>query len=224
MIFEDLGVMPYRDAWALQEAAHERVASGGEETVFFVEHPPVITLGRRAGLEAHIITPADVLQKMGIEVVHSDRGGDVTFHGPGQIVVYPIVRLLDHHWSVGGYVRALQNIAVNTLARFNIAGRLDPSAIGVWVMKPDGVEAKVCALGVRVRRGVTLHGIALNVVTDLRYFDLIVPCGLAGRAVTSLRQVMQEKTPAMGAVKAAFRDEIERTLASVRAPGISGER
>src|SRR4029078_10830986 len=103
MVVEDLGTMRYRDAWAVQQRVHEKVLAGGEEHLLLVEHPPVITLGRRPGLAKNILAARDVLEKLGVDVVESDRGGDVTFHGPGQLVAYPIVRLADHKLSVGGY-------------------------------------------------------------------------------------------------------------------------
>ena len=107
MLVHDLGTLAYRDAWALQERVHADVVAGGEEQLLLVEHPPVITLGRRPGLSKNILAAADELEKAGVEVVESDRGGDVTFHGPGQLVAYPIVRLNDHRLCVGGYVRRL---------------------------------------------------------------------------------------------------------------------
>jgi len=107
MRIEDLGTMRYRDAWALQERVHEQVLGGEEERILFVEHPPVITFGRRAALERNLIASQEQLDRLGVEVVQSDRGGDITFHGPGQIVAYPIIRLNDHGLSFGGYVRRL---------------------------------------------------------------------------------------------------------------------
>lgn len=199
----DLGTMRYREAWALQERAHADVVAGGEERVLLVEHPPVITFGRRPGVEKNVIAPPEVLESRGVEVVPSDRGGDVTFHGPGQLVAYPIVRLIDHGLSVGGYVRALERAVIDALADLGVAARKDDCAVGVWAEDPShgGRLAKVCAIGVRVRQGTTLHGLALNVTTDLNYFDLIVPCGLAGRPVTSLRRLLGPAAPTMEAVK-----------------------
>src|SRR5687767_6762349 len=187
--------MPYRDAWALQEAAHAEVVDGAEERVLFVEHPPVITYGRRPGVERNVVASPDVLASRGVDVVPSDRGGDVTFHGPGQLVAYPIVRLIDHRLSVGEYVRALEHAVIATLAGFGVATRKDACAVGVWAEDGAGRMAKVCAIGVRVRKGVTLHGLALNVTTDLDFFDLIVPCGLVGRPVTSLQNLLGRKVP-----------------------------
>ncbi|MGA2498956.1 MAG: lipoyl(octanoyl) transferase LipB [Tepidisphaeraceae bacterium] len=210
MRFIDLGTSDYRPAWALQEAAVEEVAAGAEERVFLVEHTPVITLGRRAGLEKNVLAGADYLAGLGVDVVHSDRGGDVTFHGPGQLVVYPIIRLIDRKLTVGGYVRRMQEIVVATLADLDIASQLDPSAVGVWTRDGDRL-AKICALGVRVRRGITMHGIALNVATDLRYFDLINPCGL-GRPVTSIQRVLGTGAPGMERVKEAVRRRLAERL------------
>jgi len=197
----DLGLMAYREAWTRQEQAHQEVLEGGPERILLVEHPPVITLGRRAGGERHLIASAEQLKKLGVEVVQSDRGGDVTFHGPGQVVAYPIIRLVDHGLSVGGYVRALQEAVVEILEQWKIAAHLEPGAVGVWVKNERGEPAKICALGVRIRRGVSLHGIALNVRTELAYFDLIVPCGLTGRPVTSMEKLLGDETPEMDEMK-----------------------
>jgi lipoyl(octanoyl) transferase len=200
----DLGRMAYREAWGRQEEAHARVLAGVEELVFFVEHPPVVTLGRRPDVQRNLIATEQQLARLGVEVVQSDRGGDITFHGPGQLVVYPIIRLIDHHLSVGAYVRRLEEIVVAVLADLGITGRMDEAGIGVWVDDPRGAAAKICALGVRVRRGVSMHGIALNVTTDLNYFNLIVPCGLAGRPVTSIQSLLGQRTPGMDRVKQAM--------------------
>ncbi len=204
MLFLDLNTMPYREAWAEQERAQEAVLAGGEERVFFVEHPPVITYGRRPEGAKNLVAATDTLGQMGVEVVHSDRGGDITFHGPGQLVAYPIVRIADHRLSVGGYVRRLEDVVIETLAVFNVEGIKDPAAPGVWVRADSGELAKICALGVRIRRGVSMHGIALNVTTDLRYFNLIIPCGLPGRPVTSLEKLLGERCPTMPQVKTAL--------------------
>ena len=204
--------MPYKDAWAIQEAAHESVLAGGEERIFLVEHPPVITYGRRPGVDKNLIASADQLAGLGVEIVQSDRGGDITFHGPGQLVVYPIIRLADHHLSVSGYVHALEAIIIAALKEFGVPANTNSAAVGVWTMTDDKKapapflssgcsSAKVCAIGVRIRRGVTLHGLALNVSTNLRFFELIVPCGLQNRPVTSLQQLLGDRSPQMPRVK-----------------------
>jgi len=207
MIVEDLNLMGYRAAWERQERAHEAVVAGGEERLLLVEHPPVITFGRRAEAAAkNLVASAEQLKEMGVEVVESDRGGDITFHGPEQLVVYPIVKLNSHGLSVGGYVRKLEEVMIAALAKLGVEARKDPEAIGVWV---NG--KKICALGVRIKRGVSLHGVALNVTTDLRYFDLIVPCGLVGRGVTSLEKVLG-KAPAMEKVKRVVVERIKESF------------
>jgi lipoate-protein ligase B len=198
MLLTDLSLLPYRETWLLQEQAHARVAAGGPEELLLVEHPPVITFGRRT-TPHHLLASEQALKDRGVDLVQSDRGGDITFHGPGQLVAYPIIRLADHHLSVGAYVHTLQQALLETLAAFNIQAQLDPTAIGVWVN-----NAKIAALGVRVKKGVTLHGLALNVTTDLSYFNLIIPCGLQGRPVTSLLHLLGPATPTMPQVKQAL--------------------
>ena len=212
MIVEDLGLMAYRDAWRRQEEAHAGVLDGGEERLLLVEHPPVITYGRRPGVAKNVVASEAQLRQMGVEVVESDRGGDVTFHGPGQLVAYPIVRLIDHRLSVGAHVHRLEDAVIAALAAWGLKGVKDPTAVGIWV-EHRGAMNKVCALGVRIRRGVSMHGVALNVNADLRYFDLIVPCGLVGRGVTSLAQVMGEGCPDMGEAKRVVAEAITRTFA-----------
>lgn len=211
MIVQDLGQMGYRDAWAVQERAHAKVMAGGEERLFLVEHPPVITFGRRPGVGKHLLAAEQQLNEMGVEVVQSDRGGDITFHGPGQLVAYPIVRLADHQLSVSGYVHRLEAVVIDTLRTWGIAAHVDPQAVGVWVAD-GGEDRKICAIGVRIKRGVSLHGLALNVTTDLRYFELIVPCGLADRGVTSLARLTGERVPAMAAVKEALVEQFHKAF------------
>ncbi len=244
MRIDDLGILRYEPAWRMQEQAHEEVLNGREERILLVEHPPVITLGRRAGATAHLLASPEKLRLSQVEIMQSDRGGDITFHGPGQIVAYPIIRLNDHRLSVGGYVRRLEEAVVATLGEFRIVAGKDACAIGVWVGKsrssefgvrssgnantssspsaesraPNPDSAKICAIGVRVRRGVTMHGLALNVTTDLNYFKLIVPCGLAGRGVTSISELLGEKTPGMDAVKSALVRNLEARFRSDAAP------
>jgi lipoyl(octanoyl) transferase len=220
----DLQTMPYRAAWRQQEAAHAQVLAGGPARMFLVEHPPVVTFGRRPGQEKNVTASPELLAARGVDSVMSDRGGDVTFHGPGQLVCYPILRLTDFKLTVSGYVHLLENAIVDVLAEYGIASCADPAAVGVWTVPTDqnpktGTEsvskqtpspfsgeqaAKVCAIGVRIRRGVTMHGLALNVSTDLDFFSLIVPCGLAGRPVTSLSRQLGGRCPPMGDVKKAL--------------------
>lgn len=219
MQIHDLGQMAYRDAWALQERAHEEVVGGAEERIFFVEHPPVITYGRRPGVDQHLVATPEEIQEHSVEIVQSDRGGDITFHGPGQLVAYPIVRLADHGFSVSGYVHSLESAVIAMLAEMGITCHADRSAVGVWT-NDGGRDAKVCAIGVRIRRGVSLHGLALNVTTDLSAFQLIVPCGLVGRPVTSLQRLMGDKMPTMDAVKSALATHLI-TMLNQKAPTVT---
>jgi lipoyl(octanoyl) transferase len=214
----DLDTMPYRQAWKMQEKILDEVAEGGEERILLVEHPPVITFGRRAELSAaHLRVPREQLAKMNIDVVESDRGGDITYHGPGQIVAYPILRLADRRLSVGGYVHKLEDAVIDALAQLNIPGKKDNCAVGVWVDEHETL-AKICAIGVRIKRGVTMHGLALNVEPDLSHYDLIVPCGLECRPVTSLRRSMQLRSPSYLAVKQVLSSALLRHFAVEAAP------
>ena len=200
IVVNDLGQMAYRAAWDAQERVHQNVVAGGPETILIVEHPPVITLGRRAESIVNLIASPEELARRNIELVHSDRGGDITFHGPGQIVAYPIIRLADHGLSVSGYVHRLEAIVIATLAEIGIKSHADPKVVGVWT-DDGGHAAKICAIGVRIRRGVSLHGLALNVDIDLTSFAHIIPCGLENRAVTSIAKILGDKSPAIQTVK-----------------------
>jgi lipoyl(octanoyl) transferase len=208
----DLPLTPYREAWQLQESLHAEVLDGAEETLLLLEHPPVITTGRRvADAQKNLLAPPPLLAQLGVDVVESDRGGDITYHGPGQLVAYPIVRLADHGLSVSGYVHLLERIVIDTLAEFKVKAFTDPTAIGVWVRTESDDAAKICALGVRIKRGISLHGLALNVTTDLTHFDLINPCGL-GRPVTSLLAELGNRTPTIAEVKSAFARHMQSRL------------
>ncbi len=213
MIVEMHGNLPYRDAWSLQEQAHASVIAGGQEQILIVEHPPVITFGRRPGQEPHLIATESYLAERGVEVVQSDRGGDVTFHGPGQVVVYPIIRLADHKLSVGSYVHLLEKAVIDLLAECAIAAYADKAAVGVWTTHGGRPPAKICAIGVRIKRGVSMHGLALNVATDLSYFNLIVPCGLADGAVTSMQQLLCDAMPSIEEVKKRLTARLQQALA-----------
>jgi len=212
MRFVDLGKMSYRQAWQRQIEAHQHVAAGEEEVVFFVEHDPVITIGRRPGVIRNLIASEEELNRLGVEIVESDRGGDITFHGPGQLVVYPIIRLADHRLSVGGHVHHLEDIVIDTLKCLDILMAVkDPAAPGVWI-HDEGHLAKICAIGVRIRKGISMHGIALNVTTDLSYFDLIVPCGLAGRPATSLQKLRPDKDWNISEVRSLLQAQFQKKM------------
>src|SRR5436189_1092932 len=182
-----LGTIPYPEALALQRTlVEERRANRVGDTLLFVEHPHVLTLGVRGdGGRSHILATPDALAARGVEVHETGRGGDITYHGPGQIVGYPIVDLKPDRCDVHKYVRDLEEVLIRTAAEYGIdAGRVD-GLTGVWV----GRE-KLAAIGVRIARWVTSHGFALNVTTDLEYFKLIVPCGIGDRSVTSLATLL----------------------------------
>ncbi len=175
--------LSYGEALALQEQLFQSLtteSAPAEDALILLEHPHTITLGRSAN-PANILLSAEECARRGIEIVQSDRGGDVTYHGPGQLVIYPIVDLKRHNLSVASYVRQLEELIIQTLAEFGISARHGENARGVWV----GAR-KIASVGVRVRRWVTMHGIALNVNTDLDYFRLINPCGVPGGPVTSM--------------------------------------
>ena len=219
----DLGRMGYRGAYDLQCAHLEEVlaarAAGVPEwgRVLVVEHEPVITVSRRKGAREHLVATAAQLSDAGVAVEETDRGGDITYHGPGQLVVYPILDLNSLMLGLHDYMRLLEQAVIDACAVFGVEGRRDPEATGVWV-DHHGVMSKVAAMGVRVRKWVSMHGLALNVEPDLSHFQLIVPCGLAGRPVTSLREVLGSDAPAMDEVKGAVVEALRR-LASA-----AGER
>jgi len=167
--------MGYLDGWRLQEAVASRVATGGPERLLLLEHDPVYTIGRRGTLD-HLTASPSELRAAGASVYRVDRGGDITYHGPGQLVGYPILSLGDAP-DVVAYVRALEDGLRATLADFGIASRTIEGKTGVWVTLPDHRDAKIAAIGVRVSRGVTRHGFALNVDTDLVAFGRMIPCG-----------------------------------------------
>jgi len=198
--FDDLGRMPYGEALAVQRRVHAEVVAGERPpTVLLVEHEPVVTLPRRPSARVNLIADEAELARLGVALHETDRGGDVTYHGPGQIVMYPIVSIRALGLSVRRYVATLEQIVIDTLAAFDITASRDKAGIGVWV-DVDGRRAKIAAVGVRVARWVTLHGLALNVETDLRHFQLIVPCGLR-EPVTSMHTLLGPRCPDIDTLK-----------------------
>lgn len=191
-----LGRVDYESAWALQERVQERLIQAKRQTpptavphvLLLVEHPPVYTLGKSGDAE-HLLLTEEQLAARGASFVHTNRGGDITFHGPGQLVGYPLLDLDRFFTDIGRYLRTLEGIIIDTCAAYGLeAGRVD-GRTGTWI-GPDGhgPERKICAMGVRCSRWVTMHGWAFNLNTDLSYFDDIVPCGIADRGVTSLQR------------------------------------
>ena len=176
----DLGLRPYREVWEMQRRLHDAVREGREpDSWIVVEHQPVVTLGRQAKRE-NLLLSAETLSARGIDLVEIERGGDVTYHGPGQLVVYPI-RRLQRFREVVPLVRSLESAVIDCCARFGVTGVRWSEHAGVWVG-----DKNICAIGLAVKRMVSMHGFALNVATDLHYDRLINPCGLADRGITSL--------------------------------------
>lgn len=195
-----LGRVAYADGLRLQEGRVAAVQRGeAHDALFLLEHDPVITLGRNARPE-NIVASADALDRMGIQVADCGRGGDVTYHGPGQLVGYPILNLAPDRKDVGKYVRNLEEAIIRTLAEYGVAGERILGLTGVWV----GGE-KVAAIGVRISRWVTSHGFALNIASDLDHFKTIVPCGIRDHGVTSLHRLL-DPAPALPEVAGRFAD------------------
>ena len=184
----DLGLVDYEKALDLQHQFwSKRVEEKLPDVLLLLEHPHVITLGRR-GSRSHLTATSEVLETMKIPIFHVERGGDVTYHGPGQIVVYPILHLKEYGYRVVRYVGQLEEVVLRVLRDFGIEGRTDPLNRGVWVD-----EEKIASVGVAIKRRVSLHGIALNYETDLKYFDLINPCGLKEKKMTSMAKILGKR-------------------------------
>jgi lipoyl(octanoyl) transferase len=186
----DLGLIPYAEAYALQKRIVAARKPGAiEDVILFCEHPHVITQGRN-GKREHLLASENVLRQKGVEFFETSRGGDVTYHGPGQIVAYPILNLAAIRRDVVWYVRQLEEAMIRTTAEFGIAAGREAGKTGIWVGEGESSE-KLGAIGVHISRWVTSHGLAYNVATDLRNFELIVPCGIADRKATSLEKLLQ---------------------------------
>jgi len=199
IFFKDLGLRSYKEAWDLQEVLLKQnvkkktEVTGRESTInhlLFVEHPPVFTLGK-SGKKEHILINEDELERNGIGFFHINRGGDITFHGPQQLVGYPILDLDKFKTDLGWYLRSLEEVIILTMAEYGLKGNRSKGETGVW-LDPDtkGKERKICAMGIKCSRWVTMHGFAFNVNTDLSYFNYIVPCGIQNKQVTSLQKEM----------------------------------
>jgi lipoyl(octanoyl) transferase len=191
-----LGRVGYGEALELQAKLVEERRSGAiGDTILLLEHPPVITLGvKTRGGRANIIATPEALAAEGVEVFETGRGGDITYHGPGQLVGYPILDLRPDRCDVHKYVRDIEQALIIALREFGIEGGRVEGRTGVWVGSP-GREEKIAAIGVRISRWITSHGFALNVATDLRHFRLIVPCGITDRGVTSIDRVLGRSVP-----------------------------
>lgn len=195
---EDHGIIAYKDAWILQEelmqqniraktAARESLEPAQTKHHFLLcEHPPVYTLGRNGNM-ANVLLSEEQLQENHVEFYHTNRGGDITFHGPGQVVGYPILDLENFYTDIGRYIFEIEEMVIRTLAEYSITGGRSKGETGVWIDAEIPARArKICAIGIRCSRWITMHGFALNVNTALDYFDHIIPCGIAGKQVTSI--------------------------------------
>jgi len=201
--FIDKGLLDYKVCWDLQEellagiVAAKRISGGAVPENYFllVEHPHVYTLGK-SGDEHNLLIREDFLAQIGATYYRINRGGDITYHGPGQLVGYPVIDLEYYHIGIRAFIEKMEDSITGTLTEFGLAGQRKEGATGVWLDAEDPVRArKICAIGVRVSRFVTMHGFALNVNTDLRYFGYINPCGFSSSAVTSFQQELGRYVP-----------------------------
>jgi lipoyl(octanoyl) transferase len=187
-----LGQMPYQQAWDIQREIFQGVIAGRvDDTLILVEHPHVFTFGRGADA-ANFIASDEKLREIGAEKFEIERGGDVTYHGPGQLVGYPILNLSHFKEDLGWYLRTLEETIIRLLTTYDIEAFQVAGRTGVWV-KSGGQEEKICAIGIRSSRWCTMHGFAFNVNTDLSYFENIIPCGISDRGVTSLEKLLGRK-------------------------------
>lgn len=205
----DLGRIDYKKAWdlqkeLLQESIDRKTRNKElpeedqvptEDHLLICEHPPVYTLGK-SGDRDHVLISDEEMEARGIDYYHIDRGGDITHHGPGQLVVYPVIDLEHYFTDIGRYLRTLEEAVIRTLADYGLEGERSEGATGVWLDTADPQKArKICAMGVKCSRWVTMHGIALNVNNELSYFEHIVPCGIPDKGVSSLQKELGEEVP-----------------------------
>ena len=224
-----LGSLPYQTAWDLQNTLAAEIAAGKRaDTLLLLEHPHTFTIGRRGGWE-HVLWDEQERQKNGILLVEVDRGGDVTYHGPGQLVGYPLLNLAGPGWNGSrlpqadfvGYLRKLESTLIAALAALGVEAFAMPGLTGVWVDLPEQAsKGKIASIGVKVdARGISRHGFALNVRPQMRYWDGIIACGLDGVRMVSMEELSGSNSPSMQAVRAAvcnaFADEFDRPLEEV---------
>jgi len=229
IFFKDLGLRSYKEVWDLQEVLLKQnvemksVAINGQsgddkpETInylLFVEHPPVYTLGK-SGHKENVLLSEEGMKQQGIEYFHINRGGDITFHGPQQLVAYPILDLDKFKTDLGWYLRSLEEVIILTMAEYGLKGERSKGETGVWI-EPNskGKERKICALGIKCSRWITMHGFAFNVNTDLNYFNYIIPCGIQNKQVTSLQKELGKKVN-MDEVKEKVKRNFEKVFDAV---------
>jgi lipoyl(octanoyl) transferase len=203
-LIERMGLTPYADALEYQrEVARARIAAAiAEDVLLLVEHPPVVTLGRSAK-ERHLLASPELLRAQGVELFEVERGGDVTFHGPGQLVGYPIIDLKRHRQDLHWYLRQVEEALIRALGELSIPAERNVGYTGVWTR---GRGRKIASIGVHARDWVTWHGFALNISTDLRYFDLMIPCGIEAVTMTSVHRELGSNTVTMRDVESLVAD------------------
>ena len=188
----DLGKADYTETWEIQkELQAKRISGQIDDQLLLVEHPPVYTLGKNAPIEDLLIKDND-----DISIIQTDRGGKITFHGPGQLVGYPIIDLNNYKRSISWYIRELEQLIINVLLDYNINSQRKKGLTGIWVK-----DKKIAALGVRISRWVTMHGFSLNINPDLSYYEGIVPCGITDFGVTSMAEILEKKCPKISDTK-----------------------
>jgi len=209
----DLGTAPYQETWERQLALVEDVQAGAPDTLIVVEHPHVFTLGRRREAANNVLAPGDV------EVIEIERGGDVTYHGPGQLVAYPIVMLREGERDLHRFLRDLEQAAIATCARFGLTADREPGKTGVWCGPSDDPvrRKKLCSIGIACRKWVTFHGLAINVSTDLSYFARINPCGFEASVMSSMA-VQLDRPLTVDDVKPVLVEELGRALRRLSRP------
>jgi len=222
VVFKDLGLKDYKEAWDYQNELFQGIIDiklGNRKSelkqispnyFLFTEHPPVYTLGKSGDL-SNLLLNEEQLKQKGISFFKSNRGGDITFHGPEQIVGYPIIDLEEFKADIRWYMRSLEEVIILTIANYGLKGVRSDGETGVWLDVGTPFVRKICALGVRTSRWVTMHGFALNVNTNLGYFDHIIPCGIRGKAVTSMEAELNQKIP-IQEVKSLILENFEKVF------------
>ena len=204
IIIQNWGLQSFNEAWCKQEVVlqsiidvkkinrRDRVNKKTSNYLIFLEHNPVYTLGKSGDIN-NLLIDDSVLNKNNIEFVRTNRGGDITFHGPGQLVVYPIFDLDNFFTDIHKYLRLMEDVIILTLKKYNIIAERVDGETGVWINSKTPYPEKICAMGIRASRWVTMHGLALNINTDLSYFDNIIPCGIRQKGITSMKKVLNKK-------------------------------
>ncbi|WP_185869866.1 lipoyl(octanoyl) transferase LipB [Blattabacterium cuenoti] len=209
LFFEDLGKKKYEDTWIYQKKLFNKIiqkkinkiSSIEAGYLLFVEHYHVYTIGKNGKKDKHLLVTLDFLEKINATICKTDRGGDITYHGPGQLIVYPILNMDYFFTDIHKYLRFLEEVIIHFLCKnYGIKGEREKGKTGVWLLD-NKKSRKICAIGIRISRWVTMHGFALNVNTNLKYFDYIVPCGIYNKEVTSLKKELKKNNISFNEVK-----------------------